>query len=86
MLQGASRLLAMNPRPFWLIEIVLTEQIPGGINTKIYETFEIFWRHGYQARTADRDRKLVRPEDVERWIVTGSRDFGSYNYSFEASG
>ena len=83
-LQGATQTLTLTPKPFWLIEIVLTEQIPGGINTRMYDTFEIFWRNGYQARTADRERKLVKPQDVERWVATGSRDFGSYNYLFEA--
>jgi FkbM family methyltransferase len=83
-LQGATRTLALTPKPFWLIEIVLTEQIPGGINTRMYDTFDILWRNGYQARTADREHKLVQPQDVERWIASGSRDFGSYNYLFEA--
>jgi len=83
-LQGATRTLKLAPKPFWLIEIVLTEQVPGGINTRMYDTFDMFWRNGYQARTADRERKLVQPHDVERWVATGSRDFGSYNYLFEA--
>ena len=81
--KGGTRTLALTPKPFWLIEIVLTEQIPGGLNTRMYETFEIFWRNGYQARTADRERKLVQPKDIERWVASGFRDFGSYNYLFE---
>jgi len=83
-LQGASRTLSLIPKPFWLMEIVLTEQVPGGMNTRIYETFEMFWRNGYRARTANREGKLVQPQDVERWVATASRDFGSYNYLFEA--
>jgi FkbM family methyltransferase len=84
-LQGARRTLALEPKPFWLIEIVLTEQVPGGINSRIYDTFEMFWDCGYQAHTADQDRRLVRPQDVKRWIATGRRDFGSYNYCFSNS-
>lgn len=83
-LQGARRTLARNPKPFWLVEIVLTEQVPGGINSRIYDTFDLFWDQGYEARTADRDRRLIRPQDVKRWVATGSRDFGSYNYSFSS--
>jgi hypothetical protein len=83
-LRGATRTLALTPKPFWLIEIVLTEQVPGGINTRIYDTFEMLWRNGYQARTVDLERRLVEPQDVKRWVAAASRDFGSYNYLFEA--
>lgn len=84
-LEGAHRILTRHPKPFWMVEVVLTEQVPGGINERMYTTFETFWRHGYQSRTADRDQKPVRPQDVERWVATGSRDFGSYNYLFVES-
>ena len=81
-LKGAERTLSLLPKPSWVVEIVLTEQIPGGFNDKFYKTFEIFWKHGYEARTADRNQRPVCPQDVERWISTGVRDFGSYNYLF----
>jgi FkbM family methyltransferase len=83
-LQGAQKLVARKPKPIWMIEIVLTEQIPGGLNTRMYDTFEVFWKRGYRCYTADRDRRPVWPADVERWMKTGVRDFGSYNYVFEA--
>jgi len=85
-LKGAESVLSMKPKPVWLVEIVLTEAIPGGINKQFQETFEMFWRHGYKARVADGDRRLVRAEDVERWVRMGSRDFGSYNYLFMQEG
>jgi FkbM family methyltransferase len=81
-LKGAERTLSLSPNPCWMVEIVLTEQIPGGLNDKFYETFEIFWKHGYKARTADRNQRPVFPADVERWASSGLRDFGSYNYLF----
>jgi len=81
-LRGAERLLSMTPKPIWLVEIVLTEQIPGGMNRKFKETFQLFWDHGYETKVADRDRRPVRKEDVDRWVDAGSRDFGSYNYLF----
>ena len=81
-LRGAEATLSRIPRPSWMVEILLTEQFPGGVNGKFYETFEIFWKHGYSARTADRDQRLVCPRDVERWVSAGTRDFGSYNYLF----
>src|ERR1017187_900903 len=79
-LKGAERTLSLTPKPYWMVEIVLTEQIPGGLNDKFYQTFEVFWRHGYKAITADRHQRAVHPRDVERWASSGVRDFGSYNY------
>jgi FkbM family methyltransferase len=84
-LQGAERVLSMQPKPVWLVEIVLTEQIPGGINRRFQETFELFWRHGYRAYLAHPDQRPVLPADVEHWVKTGVRTFGSYNYVFRAS-
>jgi hypothetical protein len=52
------------------------------VNPDMLETFELFWRHGYEARVADEERRVVAKADVERWLRTGRRDFGSYNYLF----
>jgi len=81
-LKGGQRTLSLDPKPTWLVEISLNEHFPGGLNDRFYETFEVFWRHGYHATTADDDQRLVRPDDVSRWVKQGSVDFGSYNYLF----
>lgn len=53
-LAGAARTLALQPRPFWLVEVLLKDRsIPGGINREFQQTFETFWRHGYRAKTLD---------------------------------
>jgi FkbM family methyltransferase len=81
-LKGGQRTLSLNPRPTWLVEIVLNEHFPGGLNSRYYETFEVFWRHGYNATTADEEQRPVKPDDVSRWAKQGSVDFGSHNYLF----
>jgi len=81
-LQGANRTLSLNPRPTWLVEICLNGHHPGGLNDKFYETFEVFWRHGYQAAIAATEQRPVRQCDVTRWAKQGFVDFGSYNYLF----
>jgi hypothetical protein len=81
-LKGGQRTLSLNPRPTWLVEIVLNEHFPGGLNDRYYETFEAFWRHGYQATTADEEQRRVNPDDVIRWAKQGSVGFGSHNYLF----
>jgi hypothetical protein len=81
-LKGGQRTLSLNPRPTWLVEIVLNEHFPGGLNNRYYETFEAFWRHGYHATTADEEQRPVNPDDVSRWTKQRSADFGSHNYLF----
>lgn len=79
-LKGAQQALALHPKPTWLVEIHPKHW--GTTNKNFYETFEMFWRYGYQARIADFKQQLVQPEDVRRWAKTGFVDFGSYNYLF----
>jgi FkbM family methyltransferase len=81
-LKGGQRTMSLDPRPTWLVEIVLNEHFPGGLNDRFYETFEVFWRHGYHATTADDEQRPVQPDHVSRWVKQGSVDFGSHNYLF----
>lgn len=53
MLQGAVATLERQPRPTWRVEISLHEHQPNGVNSRFIETFEIFFKHGYRAFTAD---------------------------------
>ncbi len=83
-LRGAAKTLEMLPRPVWLVEISLTELHPAGINRHYIATFEAFWQHGYEARTADSDRRPVSRSEVQRWLNLRARDFGTSNYIFTA--
>jgi FkbM family methyltransferase len=81
-LKGAERTLTLSPKPTWMLEISLTENFPGRHNEKFLKTFEGFWRHGYQAATADARQQIVQPDDVRRWVNQGHVDFGYHNYLF----
>ena len=81
-LDGAAATLNRIPRPMWLIEICLTEHHPEGINPDCTAVFNIFWRAGYECRTADSERRLVTERDVARWVQCRTRDFGGINYLF----
>jgi len=81
-LRGAEQTLSLSPRPVWLVEINFSEHFPGGLNGKFYNTFEMFWRRGYQARTANREERPIDSNDVSRWVKQGRVDFGSHNYLF----
>lgn len=82
LLKGAERTLSLDPKPTWLVEICLNEHFPEGLNGQFYQTFEAFWRHGYQATIADAEQRPVDPDDVGRWAKQGYVDFGSHNYLF----
>ena len=81
-IEGASRILSMSPRPVWIVEICLTEHHPGGLNPRFRRTFELFWRQGYKAWTVESERNLVLPTDINRWVDGGHRDFGTPNFCF----
>jgi FkbM family methyltransferase len=81
-LLGAEHALGLSPRPIWLVEICLSEHFPDGLNDKFYNTFDAFWRRGYEARTANREERLIHADDVSRWVKQGYADFGSHNYLF----
>jgi FkbM family methyltransferase len=83
-LQGGGRILEMDPKPTWMLEICFDEYYPGGCNPHYAETFDLFWRHGYEARTADRYNRMISPSDVEGYLSGGRCDSGVINYVFSA--
>jgi len=84
-LLGAERVINMLPKPIWVLEICLNEYHPDGLNPNFQDIFNLFWRNGYEARTADQYNKIIKPEDVEQWVKYGSCDSGTINYKFETT-
>ncbi len=85
-LAGATEILDINPKPTWLVEILLSsEVIPGGISGKFTDTFEVFWNHGYRSRMLDSARTPVERADVNRWVANGSVDSNMRNFIFSAA-
>lgn len=85
-LNGAQATLARQPRPLWMLEICLHEYHPEGRNPDYLATFEKFWEHGYEARTANRNQRLVAPEEVRAWVRAGRASSGVINYLFVPAG
>jgi FkbM family methyltransferase len=82
MLEGASKMLANEPKPVWLMEICFTENHPGRVNENFRDIFELFWAHEYEALSVEGGMRLVTPADLQRWHETKSRDFGYVSYLF----
>jgi FkbM family methyltransferase len=85
-LSGAKRTLTTLPRPTWMVEICLNEFHPAGLNPDYSATFEMFWTHGYEARTADRQNRLVTPTDIRDWIAAKRSSLKVFNYIFTPIG
>jgi len=81
-LQGCRMILAMDPKPTWMVEISFDEYYPGACNPHFLDTFELFWQHGYESRTADRSNRVISRSDVKRYLKDGHCDSGSINYVF----
>ncbi|MCU1227715.1 MAG: hypothetical protein JWO97_599 [Acidobacteria bacterium] len=81
-LQGAVRTLARDPAPTWLVEIVLTEHHPAGLNPAFRDVFDLFWSAGYTAFALGAEERVVTSDDVDRWVANRRRDFGYWSYVF----
>ncbi len=83
LLQGATATLDHQPRPIWMMEVSTTEHQPVGvsINPSFRKTFELFFRHGYQAFTAD---KKVQPisSDLIAQIESEQLQLSTHNFIF----
>ena len=82
LLKGAVKTLSRAPAPTWVIEICLSENFPGGRNPRYLDTFDLLFDQGYRARTANKERRPVRREDVTGWNAAGRTPAGVYNYLF----
>lgn len=84
MLEGASILLKMNPKPIWLVEITVKEHQPDGtkINPYILETFEKFWDRGYESITADHHLRKISKEEILKLVETQVDSLGTHNFFF----
>ncbi len=83
MLQGALNTLQHMPRPIWMVEIGSTTHQPEGsaVNPNLEATFEVFFKHGYGAKTADSRRIHVDAEHVSA-VAKGDSGFGVHNFVF----
>lgn len=80
-LRGAMRTLVRKPKPEWLIEITLTTH-RAVMNAQFRETFDLFWKNGYEVRAADANMTLVTPADIDGWVGGRSTSVPVYSWLF----
>jgi FkbM family methyltransferase len=83
MLQGASQSLNNDLRPIWMLEISTTEHQPKGVNMNpnFSGTFEMFFKFGYRARTADSAGIKLDSEDINA-VMSGEKKLNTNNFIF----
>ena len=83
MLQGALKTLQHEPRPIWIVEIGSTAHQPNRIlvNPNLIDTFELFFKNGYKAMTANTNKKVIDLEKV-RNVANGRDSFVTNNFFF----
>lgn len=87
-LQGAHGILAQSQHATWVVEICVSEHQPQGrtLNPRLLDTFQIFWRHGYEAHTASRQPRPVTQAMVEQIVSSGTDTLGTHNFIFVKQG
>ena len=82
-LEGATKMLAMKPKPIWIVEIVANEHQPDGVemNSDFKNIFQLFFNNGYQAFCVDEDMSPFTMDQVNS-ILEGNSRTTTYNYLF----
>ena len=85
---GAEAVLTLSPRPVWIVEISLTEQLPHRLKTNptAASTFQRFWDHGYDSWTTGKDIRRVEKDELLRVLESGADTIGTHNFLFLESG
>jgi len=88
MLEGSSSILDMDPKPIWMVEISVSEHQPKGVklNPNLLSTFQVFWNHGYTARTANSENRVVSSSEIEEIVKTGVDTLHTHNLIFIEKG
>jgi FkbM family methyltransferase len=88
MLEGASSIIAMQPKPIWMVEISISKHQPRGvtINPNLSSTFNVFWNHGYEAWTADKHCRIIQPDEIARIFRSGVDTLRTNNFLFVEKG
>lgn len=83
-LKGAGTLLASDPKPIWMVEIVHEGYRPSEpMNKNFIPTFEFFWKHGYDAYLPTEEGiRPIRERDLRADIAAAIRGATSWNFIF----
>ena len=80
-LNGASHILFLNPKPIWIVEIMAVENRPNGFNPDFINTFAKFFEAGYRCfSVADLESELSM--EKVRGMANGIIEIPGHNFVF----
>jgi FkbM family methyltransferase len=81
-LEGAVETLNRKHKPWWLIEITVSEHQPAGIavNPNLLATFDLLYNAGYEAWALGSDSRKIGREEVLAISQTGKDTIGIHNF------
>lgn len=84
MLEGAVSFLYAEPKPIWMIEISIFGHQPKGVNINpdLMSTFQMFYKRGYEAWTADKQCRCIHPDEVESVVKSGKDTLLTHDFLF----
>jgi len=85
-IEGASIMLANDPKPIWVVEIMSTDHQPASVvvNPNLKSTFHLFYQNNYRSFTFDGKMTPVTMEHVEL-ISSGNQRLPTHNFIFSES-
>jgi FkbM family methyltransferase len=86
-LDSATKMLANEPKPIWLVEIALQDHQPRGIerNPDFKKVFQLFAQNGYQSVTVEPFKTVVTSEQIDL-AIEGRYKFATHNFLFREMG
>jgi FkbM family methyltransferase len=83
-LEGSCLQLKLSPKPIWMVEISVSEHQPRNlkINPHLLSTFQMFWDNGYEARTANREGRLITRQEIEKIAKSETNTLDTHNFIF----
>lgn len=82
-LEGATKMLFNDPKPIWLVEIMIKDHQPRGIerNPDFKKVFQLFAQNGYQAVTVEPSKTVVTSKQIDL-TMEGRYKFATHNFLF----
>ena len=83
-LKGAESLLTSSKNNVFIVEILVKQHQPKGININpnLVETFNFMFSHGYEAFTADKSLRKVEPIELREIASSEIDTLGTHNFIF----
>jgi len=88
MLEGATSIISMTPKPIWIMEITFNEywSEEGTLNPNLIETFNFFWKNDYDSWLISNQPRIVLAHEILSMVESGIDTLIHRNFIFIEKG